>query len=270
MSRLERDAESVRPSDVKPGTFGPGPDDLVASGDIDETVPQGMFLELLNLMGTLKGRRQALGLSLTDVSERAGLTRQAISRLENGWNNNPTMETLYRYALALDAGVTLGVEDLEPPDDDGSHGHEAEGRPVLAGTPPRDRAEGGRYTESKVDCVIQFMYLPPGRPNGPATFVGQPHQATVHLVEFRLDGANEVWFGAADVACDLLEVTRGALAAGMDPVPEGWSRDLGDYLLQLRLLDGRKGAASAKASRSNIDAQAEYHRVDFMGMSKLA
>lgn len=57
-------------------------------------------------------------MSLTDVSERSGLTRQAISRLENGWNNNPTLETLYRYALALDAGVTLGVEEFEPEGDE--------------------------------------------------------------------------------------------------------------------------------------------------------
>ncbi len=35
--------------------------------------------------------------SLTDLSERTGLTRAAISRLENGWNLNRTLETLYRY-----------------------------------------------------------------------------------------------------------------------------------------------------------------------------
>lgn len=117
MSRVEREPRAVKPLDVEPGTLGPGPDELVASGDIDEPVPQGLFLELLNLMATLKGRRQARGLSLTDVSERSGLTRQAISRLENGWDNNPTLETLYRYALALDAGLTLGVEEVEPEDE---------------------------------------------------------------------------------------------------------------------------------------------------------
>ena len=43
----------------------------------------------------------------------AGLTRAAISRLENGWTVNPTLETLYRYALALDAHIALAAEDIE-------------------------------------------------------------------------------------------------------------------------------------------------------------
>ncbi len=93
---------------------GPGPDELVATGEIDEPVSQGAFLELSNLMAKLKDRRTVMGLSLADVSERSGLTRQAISRLENGWNVNPTLDTLYRYSLSLDAGITLGLEEIEP------------------------------------------------------------------------------------------------------------------------------------------------------------
>jgi hypothetical protein len=27
---------------------------------------------------------------------------------------NPTLETLYRYGLALDAGITLGFAEIEP------------------------------------------------------------------------------------------------------------------------------------------------------------
>ena len=37
----------------------------------------------------------------------------AISRLENGCTVNPTLETLYRYALALDAHISLAAEDIE-------------------------------------------------------------------------------------------------------------------------------------------------------------
>ena len=91
----------------------PGPDELIDSGDVDEPVPHGQFLELSALVHGLKVRREARGLSLTDVSERSGLTRAAISRLENGWTVNPTLETLYRYALALDAHITLAAEDIE-------------------------------------------------------------------------------------------------------------------------------------------------------------
>jgi len=133
MSRLEREIGAAKPLDVEPGTPGPGPEELVASGEIDEPVPQGMFLELLGLMAKLKERRQVRGLSLTDVSERSGLTRQAISRLENGWNINPTLETLYRYALSVEAGVTLGLEEVE--DDVPSVGEAPEG-----GRPPGERS----------------------------------------------------------------------------------------------------------------------------------
>ena len=52
-----------------------------------------------------------MGLSLTDLSERSGLTRAAISRLENGWNLNPTLETLFRYAEALGVDLRLTVDD---------------------------------------------------------------------------------------------------------------------------------------------------------------
>lgn len=96
-----------------PSPHPPGPDELVDAGDIDEPVPHGQFLELLALMHALKARREARGLSLTDVSERSGLTRAAVSRLENGWNANPTLDTFYRYALALDDHIAMKSRPLE-------------------------------------------------------------------------------------------------------------------------------------------------------------
>ncbi len=104
----------VHPFEPPFGEVGEGPDELLAAGKIGETVPQGGYLEVLRLMAKLKARREARGLSLTDVSERSGITRQAISKLENGQNTNPTVATLWRYSLAIDAGVTLGVEEIEP------------------------------------------------------------------------------------------------------------------------------------------------------------
>jgi len=95
----------------------PGPDELVDRGDIDEPVPHGQFLELACLVRELRRRREELGLSLTDVSERSGLTRAMVSRIENGWNLNPTLETLYRLALALGMHIGLSAERIpeEPP-----------------------------------------------------------------------------------------------------------------------------------------------------------
>ena len=178
MSRVEREPEAVKPLYVEPGRPGPGPDELVASGDIDEPVPQGMFLELLNLMATLKGRRQARGMTLTDVSERSGLTRQAISRLENGWNNNPTLETLYRYALALDAGVTLGVEELESEDvEDG-------GDPAVQGR--RGAADGG----PKPIVLLYEGGFRDGKRISSAS--ADPQEANEALVNYNLSAKGEV------------------------------------------------------------------------------
>ncbi len=87
----------------------PGPDELIDRGELDELVPHDQFMELRMLAAKLRQLREEQGLSLTDVSERSGLTRAAISRLENGWNNNPTLETLYRYAAALGTRITLSV-----------------------------------------------------------------------------------------------------------------------------------------------------------------
>jgi len=49
-------------------------------------------------------------LSLTDVADRSGLTRAMVSKLENGRDPNPTLDTLARYALALDMQVKLSAE----------------------------------------------------------------------------------------------------------------------------------------------------------------
>ena len=81
----------------------PGPDELIDSGELDELVPHGQFMELRQLTVHLRQIRERQGLSLTDVSERSGMTRAAISRLENGWNLNPTLDTLFRYATVLGA-----------------------------------------------------------------------------------------------------------------------------------------------------------------------
>ena len=53
----------------------PGPDELIDRGEIDELVPQAQYIELRSLMVRLRDARERMGLSLTDLSERTGLTR---------------------------------------------------------------------------------------------------------------------------------------------------------------------------------------------------
>ena len=83
----------------------PTPDELLASGDVDEFVPLGEYLSLVSAIRALKKERESRGLSLATIAERSGIDKAALSRLENGLQTNPTVDTLYRYASAI--GVEL-------------------------------------------------------------------------------------------------------------------------------------------------------------------
>jgi DNA-binding XRE family transcriptional regulator len=70
----------------------------------------GDLLDFLAFLGSLRGERERLGLSLDDMSERTGMDRMAISRLENGKNPNPTISTLVRYVNGLGRSLAWGLE----------------------------------------------------------------------------------------------------------------------------------------------------------------
>jgi ribosome-binding protein aMBF1 (putative translation factor) len=59
----------------------------------------------------LRRERERLGLSLADVAERAKIDKAALSRLENGQQLNPTLNTLARYARALGKSLTFGLTE---------------------------------------------------------------------------------------------------------------------------------------------------------------
>jgi DNA-binding phage protein len=56
---------------------------------------------LQDALKLLKAERERMGLSLAEVSERTGIERPNLSRLENEPEANPTVATLSRYADAL-------------------------------------------------------------------------------------------------------------------------------------------------------------------------
>ena len=85
---------------------------LVESGDAPPPMPLGTYLEIQALLHRLKKEREAAGLSLADVAERTGMDRAAISRLENGHQPNPTLDTLARYAAALGKAIVWSFSDL--------------------------------------------------------------------------------------------------------------------------------------------------------------
>jgi DNA-binding XRE family transcriptional regulator len=53
----------------------------------------------------LRKRREDHGLSLDDVASRSGIDKAALSRLESGKHVNPTINTLLRYARAIDEPI---------------------------------------------------------------------------------------------------------------------------------------------------------------------
>jgi predicted transcriptional regulator len=110
--KIERTAEEQRQLDEIRRRFRnqkPGLEDLLASGDAAEAVSQGEYVDLRKMLAALKKHREQHGLSLTDIAEKSGMDRAAVSRLENGVYVNPTIDTLYRYAEAIGAEIAFSV-----------------------------------------------------------------------------------------------------------------------------------------------------------------
>ena len=60
----------------------------------------------------LKAAREEKGLSLADLTERTGMDRSALSKLETGRRPNPTVETLVRYAEAVGKRLVVSLADV--------------------------------------------------------------------------------------------------------------------------------------------------------------
>lgn len=58
----------------------------------------------------LKAERERRGLSLADMLARTGMSREALSRLENHRTPNPTVRTLARYAAAVGLELRLAAK----------------------------------------------------------------------------------------------------------------------------------------------------------------
>ena len=67
--------------------------------------------QLTTVMQSLKAARKTKGLSLTDIYQKTGIDRSALSKLENVANENPTIETLLRYAEIV--GKRLDIQVLD-------------------------------------------------------------------------------------------------------------------------------------------------------------
>jgi DNA-binding XRE family transcriptional regulator len=63
------------------------------------------------LLAELRTAREQAGLSLADIHDRTGMDRSALSKLETGGRDNPTLQTLIRYADALGKSLLVQVVD---------------------------------------------------------------------------------------------------------------------------------------------------------------
>ena len=68
-------------------------------------------VRLKEAVSELKAARQALGLSLAEVGDRAGIEKGNLSRLENAEHPNPTIDTLTRYTDAVGKEIVITLID---------------------------------------------------------------------------------------------------------------------------------------------------------------
>lgn len=88
--------------------------ELTASGDYEPPISQGEYWDLMNILVALRKARAAACLSLAEMKRRTGIDRAAHSRLENAVTDNPTIETLSRYAGALGKRLVVKIVDAHP------------------------------------------------------------------------------------------------------------------------------------------------------------
>jgi transcriptional regulator with XRE-family HTH domain len=74
--------------------------------------PHGEHRALRPFVEEIKRAREAAGLTLAEVSRRCGIDQPALSRLENGHNKNPTLDTLWRYTAAVERRLVLTTEAI--------------------------------------------------------------------------------------------------------------------------------------------------------------
>jgi DNA-binding XRE family transcriptional regulator len=89
----------------------PAQEELESSGRFDGPMKSGAYFQVRVLIHELKKAREAAGLTLAAVSKRTGMDQATLSRLENGRQPNPTVDTLWRYANAIGRHLVLTHAD---------------------------------------------------------------------------------------------------------------------------------------------------------------
>lgn len=84
--------------------------DKLISDDDELRIQHQLFLEEMRFKQILIDARKSKDMTQKEVSERSGLSQQAVSRLEKG--NGGTIDTVIRYLNAI--GFELSLRDATP------------------------------------------------------------------------------------------------------------------------------------------------------------
>ncbi|MCI0639699.1 MAG: helix-turn-helix transcriptional regulator [Gemmataceae bacterium] len=82
-------------------------EDWQATGASEGSIKSGAYFAVRIVVHELKQARESAGLTLAQVSKRTGMDQATLSRLENGRQPNPTIDTLWRYARAVGRRLVL-------------------------------------------------------------------------------------------------------------------------------------------------------------------
>jgi ribosome-binding protein aMBF1 (putative translation factor) len=77
----------------------------------EEIPPPAIDPELVSALSALRVERERQGLSFSDLSDRSGIDRATLSKLETGKVSNPTVGTLRAVARALNKRLSWSLSD---------------------------------------------------------------------------------------------------------------------------------------------------------------
>lgn len=90
-------------------------DDLFEGDEFDahQVLADELVVQTLGLIPALVAIREGKNLSQDQVAKRMGISRPGVAQLERR-GSNPTLNTVRRYALAMDALLTIDICDGQP------------------------------------------------------------------------------------------------------------------------------------------------------------
>jgi ribosome-binding protein aMBF1 (putative translation factor) len=80
-----------------------------------DTITNADARQMLKFIAAIKREREAQGLTLHELAERAAVDIDVLTRLEAAHSFNPTISILFRLARALGKRLELGLADEQSP-----------------------------------------------------------------------------------------------------------------------------------------------------------